>query len=140
MAAASMAGQAGPEPGLPGPLRDSEALPAPGLREELRRHAWRQLGLVREAGGLRALLEFVAPHLGAGSPRDRAAAELRNLLHLTHAMARCALFREESRGGHYRSDFPTTDEARFGAHTWLDAGGVRLGLAQAVLPTPPEPR
>ena len=41
-------------------------------------------------------------------------------------MATCALFREESRGGHFRSDFPQTDDARFLGHTLLEHGEARL--------------
>ena len=37
------------------------------------------------------------------------------------AMARCALFREESRGAHFRTDFPERDDARFLGHTLLEA-------------------
>jgi L-aspartate oxidase len=136
-AGASMAAHAGPEPAAPASLGEPSVAEVPGLREELRRRAWLQLGLVREAAGLRALIEFLEPRRQPAPPADRAAAELRNLVDLTHAMARCALFREESRGGHYRSDFPDT-EARFAAHTWLDAGGVRLGEGASVLGAIPE--
>ena len=62
----------------------------------------------------------------AGRPRDRAAAEAANLVAVAQAMASCALFREESRGGHFRLDFPETDDARFRGHTLLTAGGPRL--------------
>jgi succinate dehydrogenase/fumarate reductase flavoprotein subunit len=41
-------------------------------------------------------------------------------------MTRCALFREESRGAHFRSDFPERDDARFLGHTLLEAGAPRL--------------
>ena len=41
-------------------------------------------------------------------------------------MTRSALFREESRGGHFRADFPQPDDSRFAGHTWLDHAGVRL--------------
>jgi succinate dehydrogenase/fumarate reductase flavoprotein subunit len=41
-------------------------------------------------------------------------------------MAVCALFREESRGAHFRTDFPQTDDARFLGHTWLDARGPHI--------------
>lgn len=38
-------------------------------------------------------------------------AETRNLLDLAQLILKSALFREESRGGHYRDDFPETKEA-----------------------------
>ncbi len=94
----------------------------------LRRRTWESLGLERDGAGLRALLEDIS-RLGAvvaGHPRDRAAAEARNLVAVAEAMAVGALFREESRGGHFRLDFPQTDDARFRGHTLLSAGGPRL--------------
>ncbi|WP_255955649.1 succinate dehydrogenase flavoprotein subunit [Streptomyces odontomachi] len=45
------------------------------------------------------------------------AVELGNLLDLADVMARSALAREESRGGHYREDFPNRDDDRFMRHT-----------------------
>jgi aspartate oxidase len=36
--------------------------------------------------------------------------DLRSIHILVGLIARCALVREESRGGHYRSDFPTSRE------------------------------
>ncbi|HYP12789.1 MAG TPA: L-aspartate oxidase, partial [Bryobacteraceae bacterium] len=49
--------------------------------------------------------------LGASEPSkrnqwDRHDYELRNLYQVALLIARCALAREESRGGHYRTDYP----------------------------------
>jgi succinate dehydrogenase/fumarate reductase flavoprotein subunit len=41
-------------------------------------------------------------------------------------MATAALFREESRGSHFRTDFPGLDPAGFSGHSWLDPSGIRL--------------
>jgi succinate dehydrogenase/fumarate reductase flavoprotein subunit len=41
-------------------------------------------------------------------------------------MARSAVFRQESRGAHFRTDFPRPDDQRFRGHTLLDGAGVRL--------------
>ena len=87
------------------------------LRADLRNRNWTGLGLERDASGLRALLAFLEPLRERSAPRDRAHAELRNLIDVSWAMARSALFREESRGGHYRLDFPRTDDDRFLGHT-----------------------
>ncbi|MER5637056.1 succinate dehydrogenase flavoprotein subunit [Kitasatospora sp. NPDC002227] len=45
------------------------------------------------------------------------AVELGNLLDLAEVLAVSALAREESRGGHYREDFPTRDDKKFMLHT-----------------------
>jgi L-aspartate oxidase len=52
---------------------------------------WRDAGLLRDAAGLRRLTS--APHL------------------LVRLIARSALAREESRGGHFRVDFPFESDA-----------------------------
>jgi len=97
-------------------------------REEIRRCTWESLGLVRSREGLSGLERFLdSARSGAdAAPRDRAAAETRNLADVAHAMTRCALFREESRGAHFRSDFPERDDQRFRGHTLLDAGALHL--------------
>lgn len=45
------------------------------------------------------------------------AIELGNLLDLAEVMAQSALARKESRGGHYREDFPNRDDVNFMRHT-----------------------
>ena len=118
-APAAAGGSAGSKPPSAG------AAKAP--RAELRHRAWRQLGLEREASGLRDFLAWLAPlRATSPSPRDREAAEVRNLVDVAWAMATSALFREESRGGHFRTDFPSVDDRRFLGHTLLEDSHPRL--------------
>ena len=68
---------------------------------------WDSVGIVRDGAGLGA----AAAQLGAWStampaPTDRASHELANMLLAGRLMAQAALLREESRGAHYRTDFP----------------------------------
>jgi L-aspartate oxidase len=102
-------------------------------RRSLQEHAWASLGLTRDEKGLRSFLS-VLEGVHSASPRSRAEAELRNLVSVATSMTRCALFREESRGGHYRSDFPQTDDGRFLGHTLLDARGPRLVPVEQPMP------
>jgi succinate dehydrogenase/fumarate reductase flavoprotein subunit len=55
------------------------------------------------------------------------AIDLRNLLTAADLIARSALLREESRGAHYRSDFPATDNARWlrNIHLSRDGAGAK---------------
>ena len=76
--------------------------PAPELvTPDLRASLWRDCGLIRDAEGLERLVD--APHL------------------LTRLIARTALTREESRGSHFRSDFPSESET-FERHVVLRPG------------------
>ena len=75
--------------------------------QEIRNLAWRNCGIIRHAEGLQAAsdrLESVplSPNPAAG----RAEHELRNLHEVALLIARSALARKESRGAHYRLDFP----------------------------------
>ncbi|HCO38552.1 MAG TPA: succinate dehydrogenase, partial [Aquificaceae bacterium] len=54
--------------------------------------------------------------------------ELRNMLHLARAVAYCALHRRESRGGHYREDYPERDDENFLKHTILKQEGDKLRI------------
>ena len=130
-AAESMAADDNPVPSesacRPGP--SAEPRPGqPGLRDDLRRRAWESLGLERNATGLEDLLEFLETvrRPGEEAPADRGDAEEANLVDVARAMAASALFREESRGAHFRTDFPRADEARFRGHTLLQGGRPRL--------------
>lgn len=107
-----------------------------GARGELKARAWGSLGLERDATGLTDLLAWLGELRAApAATRTRAAAELRNLADVAWAMATSARFREESRGAHFRSDFPLADEEKFRGHTLLDARGARLTDVEAPVPS-----
>lgn len=56
------------------------------------------------------------------------ALECENLLELSATMVASALHRQESRGAHYRDDFPARDDARFLTHTLIfrEGDGTRI--------------
>ena len=64
----------------------------------------RELTIVRRAEGLKKVLEFIADQAPASYAE-------RNALLVGRILATAALTREESRGTHYREDFPDTDPA-----------------------------
>jgi L-aspartate oxidase len=98
------------------------------LRAAIQERCWESLGLERSGAGLSALTEWLdeARQASGHMPAHRAAAETRNLVDVAWAMARSAAFRQESRGAHFRTDFPRPDDERFRGHTLLDGAGVRL--------------
>ena len=52
----------------------------------------------------------------------RSERELRNIHTLAVLVARSALAREESRGSHYRSDFPFRNDEDFSKHSIVEIG------------------
>ncbi|HEV3140316.1 MAG TPA: FAD-binding protein, partial [Vicinamibacterales bacterium] len=76
---------------------------------EIRDLMWKQVGLFRARAGLEDAVE----RLSTDDPADPAH---RHLLVVARLIARAALRREESRGGHYRSDFPARDDVRWKVH------------------------
>ncbi len=87
--------------------------------DEVRDLMWRQVGLVRSRAGLEEAVATLGRWSGAVSPvfaRSVANADTRRLHSIVTVglrMARAALRREESRGGHYRTDFPARDDQRW---------------------------
>jgi L-aspartate oxidase len=81
-----------------------------GWIAELQTSMWRDAGLLRDEAGLRRAQAGLAA-LRAKQPRGltRRALEARNLLAVAEALVQAALGREESRGAHYRVDFPERD-------------------------------
>ena len=68
---------------------------------EVRDITWRHAGIVRTADGLKTGLKLL-----------RNIREDSNLLAVARIIHECALAREESRGAHYREDFPATAATR----------------------------
>jgi L-aspartate oxidase len=77
---------------------------------------WRSVGLFREREGLAAAVERLERAGVASSPQTADEWRHRNLLTVARLIARAALRREESRGGHFRADFPQRDDARWMVH------------------------
>ena len=89
--------------------------PVPGTAAaDIQRIAWKNCGIVRSADALREAavqLEALAPH----SPEER------NMRQVALLIACCALARQESRGAHFRTDYPEAREA-FARHSVVSAG------------------
>lgn len=83
------------------------------LTNSLRSLMWRNVGIERDAGLLREAVDkitFWSRYIVNNHFDSPGAWELQNMMTVSLAMACTALEREESRGVHYRSDYPQTDD------------------------------
>jgi len=114
------------------PLCDRAERPAvefPAMSEErIRALTWQNCGIQRNAEGLRAAIGELAETAQAPAQSyARRDFELRSIHTVALLIARAALAREESRGGHYRTDFPEK-RAEFQKHSLVRLGEeVRFG-------------
>ncbi|MEO7368958.1 MAG: L-aspartate oxidase [Gemmatimonadaceae bacterium] len=93
------------------PLADRGA--AQVAADTIRQVMWEYAGIDRTAKGLRkclALLADIRKRLPAGATEEG------NMIDTSQLIAEAALMRKESRGGHYRSDFPHTVKKWQGKH------------------------
>lgn len=81
------------------------------LRLELRRRMVREAGVVRNLAGLSELALWIGKRRSAAAaPTSEQELETANAFLLAASLAEVAIAREESRGAHFRSDFPETRE------------------------------
>jgi L-aspartate oxidase len=91
--------------------------------EKLQEIMWKHVGIMRSGKELKAALDCIN---SIAFPRTeietRNKRELHNLHSLAQLVTRSALAREESRGSHYRSDFPYRDDDIFQMHSQVSKG------------------
>ena len=84
----------------------AQDMPAAGL-SALKQLLWDKAGIIRSGEGLtEAANTLAAWQQSLPPPQDRQSYELTNLVLTGRLLAEAALLREESRGAHFRSDFP----------------------------------
>jgi L-aspartate oxidase len=103
------------------------------LQEEMTARA----GVLRSSEGLRAGLDALADLASAPATGvDQDAWETTNLLTVSTLLAEAAVLREETRGSHWREDFPDRDDtAECGHHDWWLASGVPRHEFRPAAPT-----
>ena len=85
----------------------------PRIKNRVQEIMWRKVGLIRRTEDMRnAVEEF------AGMAEEMINQRTKNYLVLAKLMAEAALWREESRGGHFREDFPARDDERWRLHSY----------------------
>jgi L-aspartate oxidase len=81
---------------------------------------WRYAGVIRTSKGLQeaqSMIGAVGERLPAAV--SRRSCEARNIFQAARLIVRSALAREESRGAHFRTDFPRPDDERFKKHSFV---------------------
>jgi len=88
---------------------------------------WKDAGIVRMRAGMQEaikVLEGLSPRVAY--PRTRRSYEAANLHLAALLVAKSSLAREESRGAHYRIDYPAHDDRKFLKHSVVKGENVRF--------------
>ena len=113
------------EPAQPRQLAAAEEAALEAHIASLGRLMWRHAGLLRDKSAMQAGLNALAGYtaaidaLIAAGKGSRRLSEAQSLGIVARAILLSALAREESRGAHYRNDFPKRDDAKFLKHSSL---------------------
>ena len=119
----------------PGPLSADEETALEGIIARLQASMWAHAGLLREETTLlQALVEqescaAAIAGLGAHGRGGRRLEEAQAMSQVAYAILHCALARSESRGGHFRNDYPKRDDEHFLKHSILTSDG-RVGFEE----------
>ena len=108
-AATAMKQQSPHKPPSHPPRNAPAAIPLSSF-DKIRDTTWRNAGIVRNAAGLKKGLELLSD-----------IREPSNLLTVASVIHECALAREESRGAHFRDDFPSTASSKLHSYIKKDA-------------------
>jgi L-aspartate oxidase len=90
--------------------------PQPLATAGVRDLMWRSVGLFRAREGLAAAVETLERASVPASPATAEEWRQSHLVTVARLVARAALRREESRGGHFRADFPERDDLDWKIH------------------------
>ncbi|MBW1950057.1 MAG: FAD-binding protein [Deltaproteobacteria bacterium] len=108
------------------------------LTLDLKNLMWRHAGILRDEAGLANALDILEDMAQASrqasvqGPRDlRALLELQNMVQVSRMVCRSALLRTESRGAHFRSDYPAEDDINWRTYivVSLKSGKVDFSVA-----------
>ena len=86
------------------------------IRPDLQAVMTEQAGVLRSAGGLTTALDELARLADKPGEIGTRAWEATNLLTISTALAEAARLREETRGSHWREDFPARDDVHWAGH------------------------
>lgn len=79
------------------------------LKAELQKVMWQNVSIIRNDASLKNAIEFLDHHVENfldKTPFNRLSGEVKNMFIVSKMMTEAALVRKDSRGGHYRDDYP----------------------------------
>jgi len=118
----------------PEPDERPHGVVAADVRLDLQAVMTEQAGVLRSAHGLATAVRELTALAEKAGEIDTDAWEVTNLLTISTALAEAARLREETRGSHWREDFPVRDDEQWAGH--VDARMTPSGLALSFAPAP----
>ena len=126
-AMASMKAAVPATPGVSGGSNGRTGGDPESILKQVRDLMWRQVGIVRTRAGLKnAVSELQDLRRQLPDCSTRRGCETANVHLVAELIARSALARQESRGAHYRTDFPETDDKKFHRHSFVRGTEIRF--------------
>jgi L-aspartate oxidase len=112
-----------------------------GVRRSLQEEMTARVGVLRSADGLRLALDSLATlAVDRSVDVDQDAWETTNLHTVSTLLASAALLRQETRGSHWREDFPDREDlTQSGHHDWWLQDGAPAHAFVPAVPTDPTP-
>ena len=115
-------------------MADAEPIKNPGAKNDvetfiqgLQQLMWHKVGIVRSRQGLTEAIQQLQASAQELPPQtSRRNCEASNIHTTGLLIARSALARQESRGAHYRTDYPEHEDSRFKKHSIVGEKGVRF--------------
>ena len=99
---------------------------------------WHKVGIIRDKKRIEAALECICgdwPQASISTPGDLISClEFENMRLVAEMVSRAALAREESRGSHYRTDFPFEDDDNWLINITVFRGASEMALSKAAVP------
>ncbi|HID55768.1 TPA: L-aspartate oxidase [Candidatus Poribacteria bacterium] len=108
--------------------KQGEEIDVEEAMEEIRDLMWKAAGIIRDGPTMRRVVEYLDSLNYTPHDMRRESFELYNMLQNSRLILHAALRRTESRGAHFRSDFPEKDEKNWRKHICIqmENGEVKL--------------
>ncbi len=125
-----------------GPVELVKGIKPITVKRKIQELAWENVGVIKNGSGLKEALREIEEIKAEKLPmvycasKDQIfnrewieALQVENMIQILEAMTRAALTRTESRGAHYRTDFPNTDNDKWLKNTIVKKMGDQMQVS-----------